>query len=169
MTKCVLPSYNCTGWLGVKHQTTPLINYRQHLSSPHVHRLDKWHCQVTNIWSKWSFHRFHSQPIINNALERYITSRTMQVKSKVYDSKMGLGGWAILLALRRVADFLPASFSHFVCLSPKSALICHWQQLPQILFFVVTKVLSRQAYFYVFVSLLQENFCCNKNILSRQT
>ena len=72
-------------------------NSKQHLFSP---RLDKWHYQLTHIWhinsletkrtSKWSFQRFRSQQIVNsNALERYITNTTAEVKSKVYDSKKG--------------------------------------------------------------------------------
>ena len=114
----------------VNTSTLHKYNSKQHPSSLHIHRLDK----LTHIWqvnsfgknkllwkkqtSKWSFQHFCSQQIVNsNALERYITNTTVEVKSKVYDRKKGLGGWAISLALRRVPDSLPACpFTCFLCL-----------------------------------------------------
>ena len=90
-------------------------NSKQHLSSLHIHRLNKWYHQLTHIWhinslekqtSKWSFQRFRSQQIVNsNALERCITNTTAEVKSKVYDRKKGLGRWAICLALKFVSFY----------------------------------------------------------------
>ena len=50
--------------------------------------------------------RFRGQQIVNsNALERYITNTTAEVKSKVYDRKKGLGRWAICLALKFVSFY----------------------------------------------------------------
>ena len=58
---------------------------------------------------------FSQSAVNSNALKRYITNTTAEVKSKVYDRKKGLGGWAILLALRRVPDSLPACpFTRFL-------------------------------------------------------
>ena len=48
MTKCVLSWYNCTGWLGIKHQFTYLLSRKKNQSAAEIYYQTKLNPNV--VW-----------------------------------------------------------------------------------------------------------------------